>query len=356
MLRRATKLIIFSVLAISIFLVLHKTVGLQQKVSRAAQIDIPTCKDAFLTAISEQKLPEAKQHYDQLKNHLPENDDFIQTIAPAYMADLYIQYAQKMAFNEQAYTRLLAEAKQLAPEHPYLLNPTRPEYLNPAYEEKLHVIAQEIDMLQDLIVKEEQLLEEEIKLVEAVIEDEIEQTKLLKKARTVLLSHSILTEDMTRLKVVKQAEIAASEINVQAQLENTIEKALEVITAASARPAIPDTKDVCRLSYYTRDSPLSACVDTIANDYYGPALFVIADAQDKPAFAFTQGPVTMFEYDLFCHLSGQCYKEASSIDVMVNELQSLLPNDTAMRPHRNAERKRQAVNQRRTTTLCTLAQ
>lgn len=318
MLRRTTKLIIFFLLVGSIFMVLHKTIGLQQNVEVARSVDIPAVKETFLSAIQKNDLGKAKLSFATLQAHLPPEDDFIQTIAPAYMADLYIQFAKRMSFNKEAEARLLAEARALAPEHPYLTQeqlivaelPVIAAELPKEFDHKLIALADEIDDLEHLIDQEEELLETELAEAETVVLTEIKHLEELEKAQTLLSRRDELTPAMAERVQPVQAVVAA-----------VVEPDPIVEPKLLARPQIPYTNDACALAFYTRDSPLGACVDAVAKDYYGPALFVIADENEQPSFAFTQAPVSVYEYELFCHLSGQCYKDADAIDVMVNELQ-----------------------------------
>jgi hypothetical protein len=324
MLRRITKLGLFLVLALSIFLVLHKTVGLQKDVQLANQLDIGASKDKFLTAISEQNLSEAKENFALLQAHLPADDTFIETVAPAYMADLYIQYAQKMAFNENAYQSLLEQARVLAPEHPYLqetpeldtIAKVDKDKIPDAYDEKLEELDSGIATIENQIAVEEKLIEKELKLAEAELEQEIK--KLQRVARKNQLSAKLE-------EIIPKIEVQAMPAEPK-PAASTVAQAVTTVTQSEpedviARLAQLDTNDICTLSYYTRSGPLGSCVDSIAEDYYGPAMFVIANDNEQPLFAFTQAPVSSHEYDLFCHLSGQCYIEEDPIDNMVSQLQ-----------------------------------
>ncbi len=319
MLRRATKLMVFLVLAVSIFMVLHKTVGLQKNVQLAQEVDIAEYKDMFLSAVQRQDLPDAKLNYETLKEYLPANDEFIETIAPAYMADLYIQYAQRMSFNASAYQRLLAEAELLAPEHPYLVKQQPLALLAaPPLDEKLLVLQQEVAGLEDLIIQEEQLIENELLLAENIVRSEMEHLKKYENQEKLLQHLHRLVPAMPELVEIEAKPVSVSAHIAQVQEQLHQQEPLTIAMTAT----IPETSDSCALAFYTRKSPLGACVDAIAKDYYGPGLFVIADADAQPMFAFTQAPVTTHEYDLFCHLSGQCYEEDNTMDAMMSQLQA----------------------------------
>ncbi len=299
MLRRVIKVMAFFLLVGSVYIVLDETMVFQKKISLAEQVNIPEVKSQFLSAIETQDLEQARLNYETLKKHLPDQDEFIVTIAPAYMADLYIQYAKRMSYNEDASRQFLEQARVLAPEHPYLnhsnqlqLMPviTRREVpVEDEYEDKLALIADEIQTLEETITQEETALELEL----AAIEEAIEPVEAIEIAEVI---------DVPEVPEVLEA--------------------VEVVEVIEVAEVIPETKDACVLAFYTRDSPLSACVDSIAQDYYGPALFVIAADGSTPQFAFTQAPVTYYEYQLFCQLSGQCYEESEAIDAMVLELEA----------------------------------
>jgi hypothetical protein len=94
---------------------------------------------------------------------------------------------------------------------------------------------------------------------------------------------------------------------------------IEVPAPASPPVAVaPATSDPCALSFYTKSNPLTACIDPVAPNRYGPALFVVADPRNLNMVAFTQQAITHQDYDVFCEATGQCYEEAQEPEPLID--------------------------------------
>jgi hypothetical protein len=80
----------------------------------------------------------------------------------------------------------------------------------------------------------------------------------------------------------------------------------------------PVTSDPCALSFYTKTNALTACIDPVSSNRYGPALFVVADPRNMNMVAFTQQPITHQDYDVFCEATGQCYEDAQEPQPLID--------------------------------------
>lgn len=285
---KAIRVIVFSLALVCALLVLHKTFNISQRLNLASHADVPALKASFFNAAQLSDLTSAKTAYTELQAVLPENDDFLTSVAPTYLADLYIRYALKLSFNQAAHDALIDQAKRLVPNHPYF-----------AAQENIVAIETTLAKAQAQMQAEEAQFEEEMEYIEQLVtslpalEDEIDLDEPVRK----LASHEVYSPPA-----------------IPVEVERTVpESAFKEVALADEKDIlnIPFTNDTCALAYYTKSSPLSACIDSIAHNRYGPALFVVGDRRDAPTLAFTQQPVSRDDYERFCDQTGACYDDVT---------------------------------------------
>ncbi|MFI4956667.1 MAG: hypothetical protein ACHQAX_05610 [Gammaproteobacteria bacterium] len=285
-------------------------------------------KEDFLRAVRAYDIKSAKRLYGHLKEKNP-YAPFVEEAAPAYLADIYIYYAKQMAFNPEAAGVFLTEARRLAPNHPLLVTiapeaPVAPTP-DPAWVEKTQALSTQINETEKIVAAETQAYVEELSMLEKTIESieayrvsqEAERLKaMLDKIETVALPEPVTQaplEPVTMLMieppapgVMPLAPEEAVEV-VDAEKLALLDPYAEVV----AEPTLTHpTDDACLLSYYTRNSPVSTCMDVVSDNQYGPSLFVIGDEGESP-LAFTQQPITREAFNALCAETKSCTPEAT---------------------------------------------
>jgi hypothetical protein len=206
------------------------------------------------------------------------------------MAELYLQYAQTLQYDPQSHDLMLAQARLLAPNHPKLLvmKPKMPN-LPPMADAPLElvdnqpIIPPETDSLAIAPVQETLSLHDQFPDLAAKNEE--------------------IKDGPPRIPYIDPPPLSP----IQEPL--TEEDLMDIPTTTVMTPpalTTPTTQDPCALSYYSKTQPLTACIDPVSTNHYGPALFVVGDAHNQPTIAFTQSVVTYQEYETYCEATKQC--------------------------------------------------
>jgi hypothetical protein len=285
-------------------------------------------KEDFLRAVRAYDIKSAKRLYGHLKDKNP-YAPFVEEAAPAYLADIYIYYAKQMSFNPEAAGVFLKEARRLAPNHPLLITMT-PEPLEspevpaaePAWVEKTLALTSQISETEKIVAAETQAYVDELTMLEKTIESieayrvrqEAERLKaMLDKIETIALPE-IQAEPEPMLVMVEPPApgvmpLEQEEVEAVPEIVDPEKLALlhpyEAVVAPEEPVLNHATDDACLLSYYTRSSPVSTCMDVVSENQYGPSLFVIGDESDAP-LAFTQQPITREAFNALCAETKSC--------------------------------------------------
>jgi hypothetical protein len=242
-------------------------------------------QEDFLNAVRSYDIKSAKRLYGYLQEKNPYSP-FVEVAAPAYLADIYIHYAEQMAFNPEASASFLAEAKRLAPDHPLL---AECEHCDTATEGG----ASPVPAVEDAIE-----LSSQVEQVEKVASAEIE---------AYLDELDALEQTLASLEAARVGEAAVIEPPAPGV------EALKPLAEASSLATAP-TDDACLLSFLTRSSPVSTCTDVLSSNQYGPSLFVVGH-EDRSPLAFTQQPITRDAFNALCHESEGCKPEQKTTGV-----------------------------------------
>ncbi len=270
-------------------------------------------KEDFLKAARAYDIKSAKRLYAHLKEKNP-YAPFVEQVAPAYLADVYIYYAQQMAFNAEAKEIFLTEARHLAPAHPLFSVPA--SFAKP---EKKSALMEKTDALSAQIMETEKVTEAEITAYTEelyVLDETIEAVEIFQAEQEAKRLASVLTE-------VEMVEPPMPGLQPLMPLpeEEVRDGPPAAPIASTIAPQVPAilTDDACLLSYYTRNTPVSTCMDVLSVNQYGPALFVIGDDDRKPV-AFTQQPITREAFNALCAETKQCSPEVLHISSKHDEL------------------------------------
>ena len=282
-------------------------------------------KEDFLRAVRAYDIKSAKRLYGYLKDKNP-YAPFVEEAAPAYLADIYIYYAKQMAFNPEASGVFLDEARRLAPDHPLLITmtPEVPEVPapEPAWVEKTLALTTQISETEKIVAAETQAYVEELTLLEKTIEtmeayrvrQEADRLKaMLDKIDTIALPEiEPEPEPMVVMIEPPAPEVMMPLLPEEAQENEAINaEKLALLDPYAQVVEIEEptlnhvTDDACLLSYYTRSSPVSTCMDVVSDNQYGPSLFVIGDEGESP-LAFTQQPITREAFNALCSETKSC--------------------------------------------------
>lgn len=249
------------------------------------QAEVSLLKSNFQEAIANKNLVDAKKYYAALQSVLDSNDQYLTQNASAYLADLYIAYAQQMAFNPKAASALLAKAKSLAPEHPALVGAQSD-------------IAKMQERLAHMDATSAQL-QNTLSEAEKIIVQSVQETQAIK-------------QDILRGQMSSEAEHAQASLTEEDRL-------LE--PERSIKTALPEIRDPCSLAFYTRETPLVSCIDAVDERRFGPALFVVGE--DKtPILAFSQQPVSRDDYNTFCAMTRECYDDVDELASLATQFKA----------------------------------
>jgi hypothetical protein len=289
LLRKYLKIIFFLSMVLIMFVgfshLFKASTTLQENtVSESAQYRI-----AFFKALQEHDLTKARVAYEKLKTLLPPEDQFLTEIGPMKMADLYLEYAQVLHYDPKSHDLMLAQARQLAPNHPKLIvmKPKLPEV---PVDQTLSVDAQEIA---------------EAPVAEPMMAPEVKQ---------VVVSEMPAAKPLALHDQFPDLEERDGPPRIPFIDPPPLSPIQEPLTEEDlmGTPAAPTTQDPCALSFYSRTQPLTACIDPLGPNRYGPALFVVGSSGNQPTLAFTQAPVSHQEYDAYCDATKQCTDATST--------------------------------------------
>lgn len=266
-------------------------------------------QEDFLRAVRAYDIKSAKRLYAHLQERNP-YAPFVEEAAPAYLADIYLYYADKMSFNPQAAEVFLAQARRLAPNHP-LLAPC-PQCNTPEYAEKTAALLAKVSETEKIVAQETQAYVQELTVLEQTIEA-MEVARVREEAArlsTMIAQVDVLPEPHAAQAPIDEIDVGLVEPPAPGVMPLLPQDDAPIITAAP--PVIPtaperhvSTEDACLLSYYTRNTPVSTCMDVVSDNQYGPALFVVGDDDDVP-LAFTQQPITVEAYNALCQQTNTC--------------------------------------------------
>jgi hypothetical protein len=275
LLQKYLKIIVFMSLVLGLFLGFGQFFRASRALDKSVSNDPMTYKSAFFVAMQSQDLAEARQAVDRLQALLPPQDPFLTEIIPAYMADLYLQYAQSLRYDKDAYEMMIAQAKLYAPTHPALV-----------------ALQQAMDAAQPPVEVAALVTEQPIQVPLAVAQVEPVQASPAPEVK----------DGPPRIPYIDPPPLS-----VQFPDFSMLEQELS-----------PLTHDPCALSFYSRDHALTPCIDPVGPNRYGPALFVVGNSEQQPLLAFTQQTITEQEYDLFCERSGQCQEEKNPSNALID--------------------------------------
>lgn len=277
LLQKYLKRVVFGTLVLSLFFIFTHTFKASANLQKTTTLNPTVFKTEFFTAMQQHDLAKARAAHEQLVALLPADDPFLKEIAPAYMADLYLKYAQTLSFDDKAHRLMLAQAEQLSPKHPLLL------VMKAALPvEEIPLPEPEVIQLQvQEHIETETPLETQTQLIETPIEIE-----------EVLLTQTPPIQDgPPRIPYIDPPPLDFSQSM---------------------------TSDPCALSFLTKSNALTACIDPVSANRYGPAMFVVADPRNMRMLAFTQQAITHQDYDLFCEATGQCSEENQETKALID--------------------------------------
>lgn len=289
LLQKYLKIVIFASLFLSLFLgfghLFRTSMALESNTSR----DPSDYKSAFFEAMQEHDLAKARAAVEGLKAILPPDDSFLTEVAPAYLSDLYIKYAKSLEYDKHAHEMMLAQARKLSPNHPALLalqTPPEPVDFVPPN-----------DPFADSEPQTQVLAQVAVELPPS------EPTPAIQAIETI----QEVKDGPPRIPYIDPPPLLGFSERVEYEVHD-----LEPESVPEVKPVVTaplPTSDPCALSYLTKNHPLTACIDPVVGNRFGPALFVVEDADHAALLAFTQQPITHEDYEVFCQETGQCYQE-----------------------------------------------
>jgi hypothetical protein len=283
LLQKYLKILIFTTLLLSLFVGFGMLFRTSQTIESHASRDPNVHKAAFFEAMQEHDINKGRMALAELKKILLPQDPFLVEIAPAYLADLYIQYAKVLAYDKDASETMLTQAALLAPHHPEVLA------LLPVPASKTEQIELEKTEPEQIVaVAQPVILSSEPEAPEADLPPLVELVEEIK-------------DGPPRVPYLDPPPLAGY----------TPEPEYELIDApVIAQPDPIVSNDPCALSYLTKANALTPCIDPVAANRFGPAMFVVGEGERIPLLAFTQQPITRSDYEVFCAETGQCQESA----------------------------------------------
>lgn len=317
--RKITKILVFPAVIVLGFALFNSYIVPSWVQGEAYQIEVSLLKSKFQQAIQEKDLSAAKVQYASLKKILPRDDHFINEIATAYMADLYIAYAHQLAFNQKAAAALLSKAEELAPNHPAL---KKAESDIAQVQERLVKMDVKTNEIQDNLVKAEEIIALSVKEAQAIKENLLEEQ--LNQAQDALALATVGTPYPSAEAGTSLASEASPATSPALTLDDMLltppETSMEP-EAILAQVPMPELHDPCSLAYYTRKAALVSCIDAVDERRYGPALFVVGEAKD-PILAFSQQPVSREDYNTFCAATRECYDDVDDLSALSTQFKA----------------------------------
>lgn len=282
LLQKYLKILIFTSLVLSLFWGLGMLFRTSQTLETSTANDVTDYKSAFFEAMQKQDLQKGRVAYESLKKILPPEDPFITEIAPAYLADLYVKYAKALHYDKKSSEMMLSKAKQFVPQHPAILAMEQSFKLESqpvTVQAQTDTPPQPVPSVQPEIIAQVDL---------SVIQESIQE----------------VNDGPPRIPFIDPPPLMGFEI----EPEYTLQPEMEVAQTAPPESTLPSS-DPCSLSYLTKNHSLTACIDPVTDNRFGPALFVVGDKNNQAQLAFMQQPLSFQDYDLFCDSAGQCYEE-----------------------------------------------
>lgn len=288
--RKITKILVLPAIIALVFVFMTNDSVPTLLRGKGYQAEVSLLKSNFQEAIQDKNLAEAKKQYSALQNLLPKNDRYLNDIASAYMADLYIAYAQQLAFNPKAASALLAKAQELAPNHPALQS-AKADISQ--VQERLSIMDVKSNEIQNTLSKAEEIIVQSVEEAQAI------------------------KQDLLRGQMASETQLVSNEIDETASL--TMEDML--LEPVQTQASLPQLRDPCSLAYYTRKTSLVSCIDAVDERRFGPALFVVGEVKD-PILAFSQQPVTRDDYNTFCAVTHECYDDVDELAALSTQFKA----------------------------------
>lgn len=311
--RKITKILVFPAI-IALVLILSNGISMPTWLrGEDYHAEVSLLKSKFQEAIADKNLVEAKKQYAELQRLLPRDDQYLNDNASAYMADLYIAYAEQLAFNPKAASALLAKAQELAPNHPAL----RSAQTDIAQvQDRLAKMDMKSAQIQDTLSKAEEIIVQSVEEAQAIKQDLIRGQLASNKIENICLEDGV-SDCKGGLAPVAHPSNTPENTLSDAHLTQEDMLLEPVITQAS----LPQLRDPCSLAYYTRKTALVSCIDAVDERRFGPALFVVGEAKD-PILAFSQQPVTREDYNTFCAVTHECYDDVDELAVLSTQFKA----------------------------------
>lgn len=308
LLQKYLKIIIFFTLVLGLFLVFGRLFQASSTLTDKSKIEVSQVRADFFTAMQEHDLAKARIAYEKLKVVLPRDDQFLTEIAPAYMADLYLKYANSLEYDKTAHDLMIAQARLLSPAHPKI--------------QALDQRAQANQPIQNIAVQEEPLPPldptPEQPVAELILNHPPQMTEhpAPEQPKALSLSEQFPSVDEYPVQLSPQDEVKDGPPRIPYIDPPPLSAAPDPLLDISPDDLLvkkepPKTNDPCALSYYSKDNPLAACIDPVGSNRYGPALFVVGNVQNQPSLAFTQAVIAHQDYEVYCSVEGQCQEEAN---------------------------------------------